>query len=330
MAVEQPQLTGQAPAQGHGRWSRGAPGPWFDLCLTPGGYASVKARDRQSRDRGFAPVRYHAEMPIADIGDISINYRVHGSGPPVLGIMGFGLDQRFWAAQIPTVTEHHSFITFDNRGTGRSTRGRSMTMDDMADDAVGLLDHLEIDRAIVFGASMGGAIAQRIALDHPDRVEALILAITWARPIEFMRRQNALARAVLEGGGQDALVEAGLVRMFTPTFFEVGGDAIDQMMLAFGGQDASDLPANEVLNGQLDAIEKHDVLAELGQIRCPTLVVGGRFDVMVPCFASEEIAAAIPGAELALFETGHGLMLEEMEAFNARLGEFLASIPARG
>jgi pimeloyl-ACP methyl ester carboxylesterase len=269
-------------------------------------------------------------MPTADLGDASIHYRVHGSGPPVLGVMGFGLDQRFWAAQIPTVTEHNAFITFDNRGTGRSTAASSITMESMASDAIGLLDHLGIGRAIVFGVSMGGAVAQRVVLDHPDRVEALILALTWARPIEFMRRQNVLARAVLAGGGQNALVEASMVRMFTPAFFEIGREAIDQILMAFGAQGAPELPDDATLHAQLDAVEKHDVLSELGRIECPTLVVGGKFDVMVPSFAAEEIAAAIPGAELALFETGHGLMVEEMEAFNARLGEFLASIPARG
>jgi pimeloyl-ACP methyl ester carboxylesterase len=268
-------------------------------------------------------------MPIADLGDVSLHYRMHGGGPPVLGIMGFGLDQRFWAAQIPTIAEHNTFITFDNRGTGRSSAAPSLTMEEMASDAIGLLDHIGIDRATVFGVSMGGAIAQRLVLDHPDRVEALILALTWARPIEFMRRQNALARAVLAGGGEGALVEASLVRMFTPAFFEMGRDAIDQVLLAFGAQGAPELPPVDILHGQLDAIEKHDVLAELGGIQCPTLVVGGKFDVMVPSFAAEEIAAAIPGAELALFETGHGLMLEEMEAFNARLSDWLASIPAR-
>jgi len=98
--------------------------------------------------------------------------------------MGFGLDQRYWAGQIGPCTEANRFITFDNRGVGRSTGAMVSTIDEMAHDAVRLLDHLEIEQTTLFGASMGGAIAQRIALDHPDRVSALVLAITWARPID--------------------------------------------------------------------------------------------------------------------------------------------------
>jgi aminoacrylate hydrolase len=269
-------------------------------------------------------------MPFAEFDDLRIHYQQRGEGPVVLGIMGFGLDQRFWAAQIPTITERHTFLTLDNRGTGRSTGTPSTTIDEMVEDAVRLLDHLAIERAIVIGASMGGAIAQRLALDHPDRVVALILAVTWARPIEFMRRQEVLARTVIRGGGPEALVEASLVRMFTPRFFEIGAEAIDQMMRAFEGESgAGMLASQEVLEAQLDAISKHDVLADLPRIGCPTLVVGGRMDMMVPYFASEEIAAAIPGAELATFETGHALMFEEMDPFNARLAEFLAGVDER-
>ena len=172
-------------------------------------------------------------MPSAEWEDGSIYYKTRGEGTPVLGIMGFGLDQRFWAAQIPAVIENNTFITFDNRGAGRSTGAAVHTIDEMANDALRLLDHLEIEKTIVFGISMGGTIAQRIALDHPDRVSALVLAITWARPIEFMRRQTDLARKVIEMGGAEALVDASLIWMFTPRFFEVGRGVIDQMVLAF-------------------------------------------------------------------------------------------------
>jgi aminoacrylate hydrolase len=270
-------------------------------------------------------------MPFAEFDDVTIHYKQRGQGPVVLGIMGFGLDQRFWAAQIPTVTARHTFLTLDNRGTGRSTGSPSTTIDEMAGDALRLLDHLSIDQAIVFGASMGGAIAQRLALDHPERVSALILAVTWARPIEFMRRQDSLARAVIRGGGAEALVDASLVHMFTPRFFEIGAEAIDQMLLAFDTESGAEMIASEaVLEAQLDAISKHDVLADLPRIECPTMVVGGKMDMIVPFFASEEIAAAIPGAEFATFETGHALMFEEMDAFNARLAEFLERVDGAG
>ena len=266
-------------------------------------------------------------MPTADLGDISLHYKVHGEGDrSVLGLMGFALDQRFWAAQIPAVTPYGRFITFDNRGTGRSTGELITSIDQMADDAVRLLDHLEIDKTVVFGVSMGGTIAQRIALDHPDRLSALILGITWARPLEYMRRQDHLANLLADAAGPAELIDSSLIRMFTPRFFEMGQEAVDRMVAAFFTDSGPGLPATEVLKAQLDALGKHDVLHELHKIDVPTLVFGGKMDMMVPGFASEEIAQAIPGSQLVMLETGHGSGVEEMEAFNGAVSGFLKAL----
>lgn len=142
-------------------------------------------------------------MPLAELGDLTLHYKEHGDGDPVIGIMGFALDQRFWATQIPAVTATNRFITFDNRGLGRSSRTSPTSIEEMADDTVRLLDHLGIEKTVVFGVSMGGAIAQRVALQHPDRLSGLILAVTWARPIEFMRRQTLLARDIIDARGSE-------------------------------------------------------------------------------------------------------------------------------
>jgi aminoacrylate hydrolase len=267
-------------------------------------------------------------MPTADFDDITLNYQRRGKGPPLVGIMGFGLDQRFWASQIPVVTETHEFITFDNRGIGRSRRPGAppiASIEDMVDDTVALLDRLEVDSCLVYGTSMGGAIAQHLALEHPDRVSGLILAVTWARPIEFMRRQHLLARSLIRSGGPELLVESTLVRMFTPAFFEMGAEALDQMVMAFMAESGPDVPSTDVLLAQMDAVDKHDVLDRLPSIEVPTLVLGARQDMMVPYLGSEEIAAAIPGAEFVTLETGHGCMIEEMPVYNAAVQGFLAN-----
>lgn len=265
-------------------------------------------------------------MPHADLGDVSLHYREHGdpAAPPVLGIMGFAADQRLWAAQIPAVTKTHRFIVFDNRGTGRSSGGVCSTVDEFAHDAVRLLDHLDVEKAVVFGISMGGTITQRLVLDHPDRVSALILALSFARPLEYMRREHELARQLVSAVGSEVLVEASLLRMFTPRFFEIGAEAIERIVRSYLSPNGPRVPPVDVILGQLDALDKHDALGELPQISCPTLVMGAKMDMMVPFIGSEEIAAAIPGAEFAVFETGHGSPLEEMDAFNRRVEEFLA------
>jgi pimeloyl-ACP methyl ester carboxylesterase len=265
-------------------------------------------------------------MPNAELGDVTIHYKEHGEGPPCLGVMGFALDQRYWAMQVQGVTKTHRFITFDNRGIGRSNGDPVTSMKEMADDAVRLLDHLGIEKTVVYGLSMGGAVSQRIVLDHPDRVSAIILGITFARPIEFMRRQHEVARFVIRNGGPEMLLEASLMRMFTPEFFEVGGEVIDQMVKANLAEGTG--PSAEVLLAQLDALDGHDVLHELPRVSVPTLVLGAKMDQMVPGLGSKEIAAAVPGAELVMFETGHGCSVEEMEKFNGAVHDFLKRLPA--
>ncbi len=272
---------------------------------------------------------YYLKMPIAELGDVDLYYHVHGEGPPVIGVMGFGADQRLWAGQIPAVAQQHRFILFDNRGAGRSTGEPGRTIHVMADDAIDLLDHLEIDKVVVFGISMGGAIAQRIVLDHPDRVAGLILALTFARPLEFMKRQWEWARDVLGRGDYtpDVFIKGAMLRMFTPRFFELAPDLLDQIMRAYDSPNGPVPPGLELLLGQIDAIAGHNTLAELPSIKCPTLVLGAKQDQMVPFIGSEEIAAAIPHAEFTAFETGHGAPVEEMQAFNDRILEWLAALP---
>ncbi|HEY7874478.1 MAG TPA: alpha/beta fold hydrolase [Actinomycetota bacterium] len=264
---------------------------------------------------------------LADLGDIQLDYWDRGEGPPVLGVMGFALDKRFWAAQIPAVTAGNRFIAFDNRGTGRSSRDNPpTTIDEAAADAIRLLDHLEIERTTVFGVSMGGTIAQRIALDYPERVSALILGVTWARPLEYMLRRHTLGRLILRVGTLEDFSQSALLQMFTPRFFELGVELIERMIASIDAPGAPPVATAETLMTQLDALDKHDVLADLPRIDVPTLVLGGRMDMTVPYFASEEIAGAIPGAKLVTFETGHGCMIEEMDAFNRAVTEFLASL----
>jgi pimeloyl-ACP methyl ester carboxylesterase len=123
------------------------------------------------------------------------------------------------------------------------------------------------------------------------------------------------------------MIEGSMLRMFTPRFFEVGKDVIDQIVQGFltGGGPGFEPDVDAIL-AQLDALDKHDTLAELPSISCPTLVTGSKQDQMVPGFAAEEIAAAIPGAELVMFETGHGAPLEEMSEFNAAITAFLTKV----
>jgi pimeloyl-ACP methyl ester carboxylesterase len=265
-------------------------------------------------------------MPIAEFDDHQLHYRDHGSGDPVIGIMGFAIDQRFWAAQVPAISATNRFITFDNRGIGRSTGTPPDSIEQMAEDTLGLMDKLDIEDAVIFGVSMGGTIAQKIALEHPERVKALILAVTFARPIEYMRREQSVAKAIFDKADFDTFLDGSLIHLFSPAFFEIGEETIDRMVRAFYAEGGPEPAGTDVLTAQLDAIEKFDVLPELGRIEVPTLVIGATLDMMVPYFASQEIARAIPNARLETLEGGHGVMVEQMQRFNDLVEEFLEEV----
>lgn len=118
-------------------------------------------------------------MPKAKVGDIQIFYEQYGEGPPLIMILGLGQDTATWGFQIPEFSKHFRLILLDNRDSGRSSHcSETYTTETMAMDVLGLMDHLEIERTHLLGTSMGGMIAQQVALMAPERVISLILAST--------------------------------------------------------------------------------------------------------------------------------------------------------
>ena len=130
-------------------------------------------------------------MSTARVGSLDLYYEEHGSGPPLLLVMGLAADSTAWMFQVPDFEKHFRTIVFDNRGVGRSAKPPGpYTIHEMADDAAGLLNALEIRRAHVVGVSMGGMIAQELALRHPEHVQSLVLACTFPEPDADIERQR--------------------------------------------------------------------------------------------------------------------------------------------
>jgi 3-oxoadipate enol-lactonase len=258
-------------------------------------------------------------MPIVRSGDADIAYEVAGDGPPLLMIMGFLADSRMWILQTPAFAPYLRCITFDNRGVGASSSPPGpYTMEQMAADALAVLDDAGIERAHVLGISMGGAIAQHVALKAPERVRSLVLAATWCRPNPWMERLGAVGELVA-GLAPEAFARSMMLWLFSPAFVLSQPElvrAIEQMVLAFQ-------PPAETFVNQMAAVREHATAARLGQVTAPTLVLAARRDVMVPPELAAEVAEAIPGARFELLDGGHGFSAENAAEFNRIVLKFL-------
>jgi pimeloyl-ACP methyl ester carboxylesterase len=192
-------------------------------------------------------------------------------------------------------------------------------MEQMAADALAVLDDAGIERAHVLAISMGGAIAQHLALKAPERVRSLVLASTWCTKNPYLQRIADTGRLIMQAGGPEAVTKASMLWLFTPKFLLERSSfvqQIEQMAVEFAVHP-------EVFDRQRDALLEHDVREQLGRLEIPTRVMCGRRDIFVPPELSEELAAAIPGAELVLIDGGHAYNLESFEAFNQTVLEFL-------
>jgi pimeloyl-ACP methyl ester carboxylesterase len=265
-------------------------------------------------------------VPVAT--GVRLNVSEAGTGEPLLLIMGTSGSLGFWAHLVPGFAERHRTISFDNRGLGRSERGDGpITMASLAADAAALLDALEIERAHVCGWSLGSAVAQELALAHPDRVGALVLYATWGRLDGFQRAVlTALRHPWLTRDMEDAFTALGMAyspEMLNNPDFE----AIVEQFLPLFPQTEEQIQATLE---QWDADYAHDTLDRLDAISAPTLVVVGEQDLLTPPWQSKAVADRIPGARYELFTgpgSSHGLMFERAEEFAAVVIGFLAEHP---
>ncbi len=280
-------------------------------------------------------------MPKFEREGVSLHYEVHGdAGDPLLCVMGLGGDHMFWEFQTPVFARAHKTIVFDNRGAGRSSKPPGpYSVQLLADDAAALLAHLGIARAHVVGLSMGGMIAQDLAIRHGERVGALVLAATYARPDESVRRtseegaQRAMGSplAMLQGGKIDpSAIDIKQVFRFMMSLV-LSAEFIErekQWLRGLLERTLANEPSMEAFLAQVSAVLGHDAAADLERVRSPTLVLTGDADKLVRPHHSDELAQLIPGAKLVKVPGGtHGFNIEMAERFNKEVLDFIAEHP---
>lgn len=262
-------------------------------------------------------------MPFTDAPGFRMAYEVRGTGFPLLLINGLGSDRGEWLCQVPAFAKRFRVIAFDNRGSGESgSPPGPYTTAEMADDAKALLTFLEVERAHVVGVSLGGMIAQEVALRHPERVERLVLACTApggdvsARPLP--ETLAVFARA--PGGDREAELRRTIPFLYTDRLRRERPREVE----AFIARRLSAPSSPEGYAAQLSAAVGHSAGDRLKGIRSPTLVIAGTADLLVPPVNSERIAQRIPGAKLVLLPGApHRLFAENAVEFNREVLGFL-------
>src|SRR5690606_27326769 len=221
-----------------------------------------------------------------------------GEGPRVLFIQGVGVHGDGWSPQIDGLRSDFRCISFDNRGVGASLPApRTLSVEGMADDAFALLDHLEIGSAHLVGHSLGGVVAQQMALTRPERVRSLSLLCTVARGADSTALSGRMLWLGIASsiGTRRSRRRAFLQIVTAPGSITPGSeDDVAESLAPFFGHDLGRRPA--IAMKQLKALRKFDRRSELREIGgMPTLVVSAAHDIIAPPRFGRELAAEIPG-----------------------------------
>jgi 3-oxoadipate enol-lactonase len=243
----------------------------------------------------------------------ALHWESTGDGDPVLMIMGLGLSGGAWWRTVPVLSRSLRVITFDNRGVARSrARFHSYTTEAMADDAVSVLDAAGVERANVYGFSLGGMVAQQLTLRHPERVRALVLGATHAggpRSVRPDAEVIAFFRQRANMTAKDA-ARASVPFNYGPRARREHKDRIAEDIRR---RLAHPFP-EQAYRAQMVAAALHNCHRRISRVEAPTLVVHGRHDRVVPVANAEILAERIPGAELRILEdAGHLYSTEQPE-----------------
>lgn len=269
------------------------------------------------------------KMPAPKVGDITLRYKVRSNRQTLILINGFASAQNALFRLVRAFARQYRVVTFDNRGIGGSDKPAgpySMSM--MAGDTIGLMDFLGIERAHLLGMSMGGMVAQYIAIDHPQRVDKLILCSTSAGGPPLWDMLFDLAEATTPNWNRSRsdfasadlrkLMGAMASRTFNRPFNRLVIVPLAKLLLRLG------MPKVPV--GQIEAMMTHNVLDRLHLIQAPTLVLAGSKDRLIAPQSSEVLASRIMGARLVSIDGGsHSVGAEMPGRFNKEVLGFLGS-----
>jgi len=253
-------------------------------------------------------------MPFCTASSLRIHYHLHGrQGPPLILITGLSSDLKWWERLIPELEKDFQVITFDNRGAGLTDKpGGKYSIPMFADDTVKLLDTLGIPEAHIFGVSMGGMVAQELALRAPHRIGRLALGCThcggkgfFLPPMKVLKEMTTSKRK----SSKDNATQT--IRMqFSPEFRKNNPDLVQAMIR----HHLDHQPPDEASNQQFWAVWGHDCYDRLQDIRAETLILAGEADVLIPRENVDVLLSRIPRSRLVTLPgCGHAFFIEKPE-----------------
>lgn len=260
-------------------------------------------------------------MPFAPIAGGKLYFETSGSGSPLMLVPGLAGSGRFWRQQAPRLAPHFTVVVHDHRGVDRSSRDAiTYSIEQMAADALALMDHLGIESTALIGQSTGGAIGQYLAATHPERISRLVLSSTWTHADPYFTRLFELRRDLLRSAGMELFTRSGSLLLYSPEWLREH----DGEVAAAEAQAIADASSPEILISRIEALLRFDGRALAPRIRCPTLVLAALDDRITPAYFSRALAQAVPGAQLVLFDSGgHFLPLVEPERYAETVLQFL-------
>lgn len=260
------------------------------------------------------------------VNGVKLYYEIHGTGEPLILIEGLGYASWSWFRQIEVLSDTYRVVSFDNRGVGNSDKPDiPYSIELMADDVARLLESLSIEKAHILGVSMGGYIAQSLAINYPEKVKSLVLGCTsFGGPQSIPLTEEALQSMLkVEGLNAEEVIRQGLKVAFSPKFIKASPEVVNQLV---AWRLANPTP-RYAWERQFAAAAAFNAESQLNTIKVPTLVITGSEDIVIPPQNSVLLTERISGAQLVMIPGGgHLFFIEKAEEFNAAVLEFLKAI----